>query len=444
MAGNRAEGFGKEEAEKIPKCVVLFRPHNQWEGEYGFDWIRMKQEEIKTKHNGTKGNDISTEDALGKYLNVDCKKHCELTNECKNKNTNPSDTCIDVNGWSNDFEKDRDSNPPALGPMYSDLLLLWFDTLIPIPHGFNRRDTSMNVPLLTIMPNQTAKLTMMVCIKDKEFEGEFIKFKYSEDAFDVTIKGKVSPDITSDPDDYEKWQKIDVELKCLNEFSKRESIEVYYDYPKANIKNQLCGELCILPNTAYFQRQLDVVLVKVRVDIGEGANQGIFENQDITTLEKILRQGYVFIDSNNGDVAQDTLDLSEWKKEFKEKFVESQGNTIKFDGNILKYLNSKLDSKYKNYFKVYSIDETCREAIGFSVDKTNACIVFRGHYDDTVPHELLHAMGLEHTFCAKENFPNAKYTYKAKTTDNVMDYSDLVGISTFCWQWKIMNPKNSI
>ena len=50
-------------------------------------------------------------------------------------------------------------------------------------------------------------------------------------------------------------------------------------------------------------------------------------------------------------------------------------------------------------------------------------------------HELLHAMGIEHTF---DN--NSKFTFEQNTTDNIMDYSHQVGIdriSTFKWQWQI-------
>ncbi|GAA4762741.1 hypothetical protein GCM10023230_10120 [Flavobacterium hankyongi] len=63
--------------------------------------------------------------------------------------------------------------------------------------------------------------------------------------------------------------------------------------------------------------------------------------------------------------------------------------------------------------------------------------VYQGGNDSTAPYELMHAMGLYHTF---DN--DGKFTYKLYNTDNIMDYTHQVRedrFSTNKWQWKILN-----
>lgn len=55
----------------------------------------------------------------------------------------------------------------------------------------------------------------------------------------------------------------------------------------------------------------------------------------------------------------------------------------------------------------------------------------------TAMHELLHAMGLHHTFD-----DSSKYGFEQFETDNIMDYSNLdtniIPKQTYRWQWQIL------
>jgi hypothetical protein len=44
--------------------------------------------------------------------------------------------------------------------------------------------------------------------------------------------------------------------------------------------------------------------------------------------------------------------------------------------------------------------------------------MFNGHNEATIAHECLHAQKLPHTFACAE-----KFTYQARETENIMDYS---------------------
>ena len=73
--------------------------------------------------------------------------------------------------------------------------------------------------------------------------------------------------------------------------------------------------------------------------------------------------------------------------------------------------------------------------------------MFLGHTETTIGHECMHGLGLQHSF-----FGNS-FLYKAQKTDNIMDYSHLEKdkvtgalsivldrVSTWYWQWDILNP----
>ena len=76
--------------------------------------------------------------------------------------------------------------------------------------------------------------------------------------------------------------------------------------------------------------------------------------------------------------------------------------------------------------------------------------MFSTHNENTIAHETLHGLGLPHSFFGPH------YVYQAQKTENIMDYShslldlatntirpseDLITrISTWSWQWNIINP----
>ena len=49
-----------------------------------------------------------------------------------------------------------------------------------------------------------------------------------------------------------------------------------------------------------------------------------------------------------------------------------------------------------------------------------------------IPHEIMHALGLKHTF------EKGKYLFEQKSTKNYMDY-DNKKESTFFWQWQLLH-----
>ena len=417
MSGNRANTA--EKLEKLGKCYVLFRPHSAWKGEYGFDWIRFKQYKDSTV-NGEKGNDFDTKNILGIYSSTCNKTGCDYRTQCQLSGKN---VCIDINSWSSTFSKDVNNNETQYknlcGKFTVKQIKGWDDI------------TYFDTPIMTILSSEkSVKIKLKVVIKDAPIDGLF--WDYDKKIFKLDFPQSIDTK-------KEGVQDIEFNLTCNQSFATNQTIAVYCDKEKT----KLCGSLKILANYESFQRKIDAILVKVKLDIGNGSSTGNF-NGGLSEVTNILKQAYVTLNDNSDAVK--LLNIPN----FNQNYILDDGElSVKLDGNLLTYLNgivNGLDNKYTNYFKVYAIAEKCNagKTLGFSVPGTDSCVVFSGHNNSTVPHELLHSLKLPHTFVAKDTDSNAKYTYEALITDNLMDYShwnNLQRISTFYWQWQIMNDK---
>ncbi|WP_455150916.1 metallopeptidase [Capnocytophaga sp.] len=52
------------------------------------------------------------------------------------------------------------------------------------------------------------------------------------------------------------------------------------------------------------------------------------------------------------------------------------------------------------------------------------------NFQKEIPHELMHALGLEHTL-EEKNHPNKEYTFWKNMTNNFMDYNNSVDYATY-------------
>ena len=75
-------------------------------------------------------------------------------------------------------------------------------------------------------------------------------------------------------------------------------------------------------------------------------------------------------------------------------------------------------------------------------DKEEVCVMFLANDPSKIdpeveiPHELMHALGLEHTF-KEDKHPDKEYTFWKDMTKNYMDYNNKKEV-TFKWQWDIL------
>lgn len=372
------------------KCLVQFRPHAKWSGEFGFDWLRLGD-------TGTKG-DTWYKNITGQY--------------------------------------DANYNFVKKSSVYQKLLNKFNTMSIPWKPKINGNPFLYLIPYMTIYQGKSHKLSLKVEIeelpkkltvqhkKSANDKNTYFTFNTSE----ITIKkGKYTLD------NY-------LEITCLKEFRTDQIIEVLAD-------DIVCGKLKIMANSAAHQKQGKVLFITVISQTGRGST-----TDEISRLNKYMKQAYI-----NVDVKSININLSN-DHNFIPKLRSGTG--------IHQYLDAKLRSakfpdgsvvgnRYDSFYKVYFISEVIQQSDGSYLlgeaenipsrtvfvlnlkDTATAAGVGFENVKTTATHELLHAIGLFHTF---DN--SSPITFEEFKTDNIMDYysqtTDIIAKQTYKWQWDIL------
>jgi len=469
------------ESNDPAKCMVFFRPNKDYLGEYGFDWIRYANEDIitqRTRHNNT----YNTKDLLGKYVIPCTRADCDYKTICSDPAENRERVCVDQNLWSTNFQPDINSDGSD-GNQFTELKRDYFPDKLIITGFDSSTDNEYRVPVISVIEGKEAKLRVFIHVKidgTKEvFDKESLTWSYDKNLFDIDppkLADKVNPSAQT------SLQEIEITLTCKKSFADIDKkIEVKYN-------GTLCGQLNISPNSknenGNNQWSLNVVLVQAVVDIKKTVlpntekSVGDFNENDIKSFFNILNQSCI-----QCKVKVRSLDLSK-TDEFKNIYTTADGKKIidededrffdRTDKKIFRlwyhnkeelipFLNRQLKESYKdenfdNYYKIYAFDEKYKSGgHGYSPNDLNVkgVVVFKDHNRITIVHELLHQLGLDHTFSYKDMVfkrkkitKNALFTYRATETENIMDYGhaanffrnvvNIEAISTFSWQWELL------
>ncbi|MBJ2123196.1 phage baseplate assembly protein V [Flavobacterium sp. IB48] len=428
------------------RCLVHFRPKNDWDGNgYGFDWIRTGDTAIP--------GDVYYGQIMGKYGSIYASQPGAVMAKDKNE-----------------FIK----------------LMSLFD-----PHVFTSKDkngkkTKLNycVPWLSLYPQTILKNVKQSDGKIKRTE---VKTSYSNTAatLRVIINIQKKPEklyleyddklfkITHKPFPLEIGNhELEMTIVCLKEFSNDQPIKVITAYKNAEEKEELslAGKLKVAKNKDRYKA--NVVFIQVWTDIGNGLIKGEPTGR-ATELKKYMKQALVtpyfaktLTLKFNTDIDPVTKQRHNRKTNFNAIVTPVNGpysgaNKWIYDGTddkIYKFLNEELYKQYGNvyekFYKVYFIDEnnghldSKGDLVGsvFGIGRTmndpdlKTILVYTlGFNDSTIAHEVFHSMGLHHSF---DN--DGEFTFEYKKTDNIMDYSDNIGIpviSTYHWQWKILQKR---
>ena len=349
------------------------------------------------------------------------------------------------------------------------------------------------VPVMTIKEGETVNLRLLVYVRQSPkiilfaFDNPLVE-TYGHLSFRVKEQSIIDPEVCH-PVDFPHTG-YHIEITCHRPFDRAVHLKAYAipriaeapDKIMAYKENgrilpeviegyplvlpELCGMLRILPNDEAHWRKIKVVFFSVRTNVNEDPAFGI-ENEAVFSeklgqLNKYLSQAYV-----KAEGAFEEIDLTRKKADWEayrnacfrrateDKYVVNYEKCFR---SLLSLLRSKIPSRYNDssrYIRIFFLPEECVQAnsvnspsiAGFSVKKANGdnlklTFCFGGHEETTPVHELLHALGLPHTFDGIS--PRAKYTYEDGKTDNLMDYIHRVGVerkSLFEWQWETINQK---
>jgi len=367
------------------KVLVHFRPHSNYKGEYGFDWMRMGD---TGKPGDVWYKDIVGSNKTGKFI-----------------------------ANNTDYVK--------LGKEYKQL-----------PHPIKPKDFYLE-PVMTLLPGKSAKLSLKVEVKDAD--AKKITFKY-DDTLLTLSQTEVSYKTVGKKElaDY-------LEITCIKEFGKDQYIEVL-----AN--GVLAGKLKILANDKTHRYKAEVVFVEIETELSTGTlNKGTAIGEE-DFIKKYLNQALIkpSLVTKTLDLKKDTILNSTYR-------LLNQGNTRINDiigiHAHLEVVFAKAHPGYSNHFKVFFFNEEGGEILYDNQSKksyyqgyngaaksinSKAVVLYNTHNTSTTTHELLHAMGVYHSFS-----DNGKFTFKKNKTENIMDYSHNVGIdriSTWQWQWENIWP----
>ena len=406
---NRAIDYEITKQKIKAKVIVKFRPHDNYDGEYGIDYLR--EGDIKMKGDRWFGK------IMGKYYESDGVTPFQ-----------------DTNDWSTIFKLDNAMYQRKLRS-YNSFSISWKTK--------NKKPYLYPIPVLTLLKGKVATLSLKIEIEEipKELTFEF-KNKKASDHLTLSVN-KISS-IKKGKYDIADYLKI----TCTKDFSTHELL-----YVKAD--GEICGAIRIHPNAPAFERKLNIAIIKVETNAN--GNRQIKRGQpkpnSLSFFKKCCHQALVIPNIVEEKVYLDckgpyfqrrfcTIEIVKGKKIYK---------ITKDENRLRDYLEGmfqqQFGNKYNGYLKLFFIGEEA-DWNGFAYPNSTFAVYFGGHNRGTIAHETFHALNLPHTFASiNEGTLIAKYTYKAGQTNNIMDYSHQTQFGsidrkmTYFWQWQILNNK---
>lgn len=439
------------------RCIVEFRPDDNWQGEYGFDWFRggnhdmplpidmafkilqLQQGDTKENVNGKKSASEYTE-IVGHYIPIDPD---DPDSDFFNIKLKPIHDGVN---YINELVKEY--------PMYK--VKGFTDRFYLAPHIslFYMSDMKWNEGQQRRLPAE------MHDEEVKDFCKTFVTIKANIDAKNIErIELECDKCLSVAPRVVFPVQNgktsIKIAIRFNYDFSEdHKSIKVNA-YHKDGITKTFAGQINVVKCKP---KVVDVCFVNVKIDKGQnntgGRNisSGFPDSDSIETQKKSLRrflaQAHVIPNITEADLDLDINDISNYFTQLTsdggyttvDSIILNGINGIRDDDAFGEFLEQKINQP--GIYKVFFIGEKGfallnGKYIGFSGlahDIPSETLVIYNEYDKSlVCHEILHCFGLWHSFSN-----NSNHTFEKYKTSNIMDYSKDT-YTLWNWQWTIIN-----
>jgi len=448
-------------------CSLEFRPHKDYKGEYGFDWIRNMDTLIYASN---KFNDNSFQNIMGKYT---------ITEQSTNRKIIQSD----INSYVGDFIKDSSpansliynterGNNLDTGfrneKMYGLLVREYLQLLFKWQDVYTKKPLRTYTPVMTLLIRdkdgnispKDAELALMLNVK-KIPEKIVLEFNHPKAAQYLTLSQTEYTGLTAGESDISSDPRLNLTITCQAEFK-----DIYTLFARAfgenDPKGMICGMLQILPNGEGFYQKIKLVVFTVLTQINPGpAKDGVnLKNKSFERMIKLLGQALLVIEYEEEEIDLTSAPnfIANCCMQITNKNYLPQGQSSGYvldrskrltTNGLVNTLEAARSSIYDDYYRLYCVDEYLLEKNsagrimgenhGFSNPNINPnpAFIFSGGDDDNAAHEVGHSLGLMHTYDGVSK--TAKYTYEALKTNNVMDYYAGTKSSFYYWQWKILN-----
>jgi len=435
-----------------PHIVVEFRPNQNYLGKFGFDWVRLADSGLTPSQ-----ADVLYTDNMGYYNEPD---------GTKNKTTRGDAF------YSGSFIADN-SNSNLLANSFKRLDDLGALTAMETNMQSDFPSYQYRMSVITLMPKDAIKNphnvglegALDVIVKTGSIAASSLKLK---------VRNEVDEQILNDAFTFSSnniplSSKTNV-LKICSKGILTRDVTVYVYTEKCHMP---CGAFKILANNNV--RNINMVLMGVTTNLNPLQDKtGIPNIDDITKVRTLLAQALISVDNvidKNFDGTALSLDMTVLNSLGHTKlnvashgFAATASSPAMFNWAKMGIIFNLLETEYQNTiaqaydsthgflvtgdaFRFYFLPDKCGSGSLGGIAGGGSIGVGRTAYfktwqpqttAETIVHEIGHNMGLRHTFNHDISHSNS-YTYKYKSTDNIMDYSNNKKSVFYYWQWKIMN-----
>ena len=486
----KADDVKKEEKERMALATVEFRPDTAYNGEFGFDWLRVKGDPKPVK------GDEASKQVLDSEHESRLHVHPVKSDEPK---TSYKDIIL---GGYCDGKRNltKDEAYERLKKEYRQ-----------VPVTFRKGEGSTYfVPYLNLyseecvkemldlegVPKPCYKATLRVLVDINE-EVDRLEFDYDKDIFEIDMA--TLTDKTKTEGKTESKDKT-IEITCKKSFGdENRGVIRVFAYPKGCAEKpmaeqvrlrSLAGKIMVGVNDEKAQKNMKFVLVRVKTIIGRKEQEGDFSFEHLHLLSNTLHQMYInpmfeqYAEEKEGEnplkscSKQDPMTLDLTQGPYAEEFAkyatcdgidvsqihenaegkESMANQHPSTENLACFLRRiflKQFPQYANCFTIFSLfDNGIKRIAGFCEmtpdPKTGELthykknvVLFGDRKPTTLCHEAMHGLGLRHTHFDDETILKEEkmYVFEKYTTDNIMSYASSRK-TTWNWQWEIVRDKN--
>ena len=412
--------FFDEQQMKYPP-IVHFRPLPEWDGEFGFDWLRDDPTIVKVKRKKKDGKEEIKEEVEPPY--------CETI-----------ESFFDKSRFSEEVAAGNSDKNEAYNKLKKEYVKLTLST-----------GEEYYVPWLTLLPGKKAVL-QLVYQGDTDTDMDIL-LEYKDNYIGITPYKKKNA-IKSLKDAAGKKIKT-IEITAIGTFNSIQEIKVYTSLMGEKV---LIGQLFVLPNDK-IRTISKVKLIGVKTEKKEVK----FPQKQKDALERILSQAFLRVDCEDLSCTLKEEDIfssymtssgiviagEEFLKNLKEKYLES----TKDDGSILVFLVDKeatdvLTQKEEvtgfTLFEREGHPKYPKDKVAASYEHSRTSVVFVENSEYTLAHEFLHCLGLGHIH---RDFGGNGLLYKKQrfifgrgaNVTNIMGYSSIKKGILWSWQWRLLS-----
>lgn len=292
---------------RLKGLIVEFRPKQGFGGEYGFDWLRIDDKDVKQQINRGDFTDEPYKDAI-------------LTGHKSNRARLTKEKAYEKLKKEYHQLTSQDSKGLVKREGYEDSTYY-----VPFLNIFSKKSSEAlkkEIPSLMLAPPFEAELRLIFyasCIRPDK-----VIFEFPEE---FEVNGNKSPYIWEDDVDFVAHHKNRESSKtftvtCLNDISEKRYIEAYavYNEGKASEEKLLAGKLCLLPNDKAHRKILKIapIIVKIKPNQETKSIEGKLTSDELKRLHSGLYQALIVPniltkDPSSNDLKLDLTQDSLWQ-----------------------------------------------------------------------------------------------------------------------------------